>query len=348
MLPYFSCLLTASTAGITRCHPLFLVVLGTLVSIATMLTAPKGIAQDLAPEREQLMMDLENQMKNHQRAIAQLMREATRKGVDFMSSLPDGTPQQEAVRRDYIMAEARLYALTARYEATKKFDPESREIPQIVIDNAIRNDPDVVQLQSLIDSLTVRIESRAKTVSTNDVTLREMNVQLREAKEKLGLLEETLKTTTKREFQDNLKTQAQDNLREIEAEMERLGDVAAKLAVKVMQQKDEIPDQTEAIEGNISSWNQVLFDERQKLLRLKAELAISKRELGETVVYSEEEVEEYLNNRCAPTPSAGREGVLREMEAARKASLRRSIREIERTIRMSEMMIEELKKVGSG
>ena len=54
MLSYFSRLLTVLTA---------------VVSIATMLPAPKGVAQDFSPERQQLLTDLERERQANENQV---------------------------------------------------------------------------------------------------------------------------------------------------------------------------------------------------------------------------------------------------------------------------------------
>jgi len=199
------------------------------------------LTADLFYERN----SIENQLKIQQKTISRLLKEAAGKGTTVIASkLPGGIVQQESIRKDYIIEDARLQAMTARLEAAKGFNPETREIPQLVIDNAVRNDPSIVIQRSLIDTLTAKIEARSKTVNSTDETLQNWNTQLREAKVELDTLEKALRTTKQRELQEDLKVRAQDNLWTLEAEIESQKALVTILAEKVAQQTVEVQEST--------------------------------------------------------------------------------------------------------
>jgi len=230
------------------------------------------LTTDLLLEKNQY----ENAVRLQRQALTRLMKEAASKRSEF-SSLPGGAAQMQSIRKDYILEEAKLQAMLARYEAAKGFNPENREIPQLVLDNAIRNDPAMLYQQSFIDTLTAKIEARTKTVNPNDDILQNMQVQLREAKEELVALERTLRTTKQRELQENLKMKAQDNLWTFEAEIESQKALVAILAEKMSQETVEVQEGTEEA-ATIRFLEEEMVRDTQILNKLAERIAVIQAE----------------------------------------------------------------------
>ncbi len=185
--------------------------------------------------------NFESQVRLQQKQIQQLMRDAAGKGAD----LAGGIMQQESILRDYLLEDAKLQAMTARYEAAKGFNPDVQEIPQLLINKAIRDDPTVAFYRAQVDSLTAKIDARSKMVTADDPSLRELNTRLQEAKADLEELEKTLVMAKQRDLQEELKVRAQENVWAMEAEIKSQTALVAILNEKVKQQKSVAQDRTD-------------------------------------------------------------------------------------------------------
>ena len=215
----------------------------------------------------------ENQVRLQQKNIQQLMKEAAGKGAGITSELTGGFMQAESITRDYVIAQAQLEAMTARFETAQAFNPETREIPELLIAEAIRNDPDIIGLQSQINNLTAQIAARSNTVTSGNETLREMNGKLQESKANLEELEKTLRTTKQKELQDRLKLTVQQDLWAKEAEMESQKALVTKLEEKVQQQRVDVQERTDNT-ANINFLSKRLERDNLVLDKLSERIAI--------------------------------------------------------------------------
>ena len=187
----------------------------------------------------------ETNVKTQQRAIQQLMKDAVARGPSIASEtdILSGFLQQESINKDYILSDAQLEAMIARYEASKAFDPATREIPTILLEDAISTDPVVASYASEINAMTARIEARSKVVTSDDDKLREMKSQLEEYKGELEELNKRLRTEKQKELQDRLKLTVQRDLWAKEAEIESQKVLVSKLKEKVKQQTEDAREQ---------------------------------------------------------------------------------------------------------
>ena len=201
------------------------------------------LLSDLQAERNMF----ENSVKMQQKAIQQLMKDAVGKGAPANPALDinSGFIQQQSINKDFILSDAQLSAMTARYEAAKDFDPATREIPQILLDDAINNDPVVLAYQANINDTIAKVEARSKIVSSDDDRLRELKSSLEESQANLKELIDQLRSTKQKELQDRLKLTVQQDLWAKEAEIESQKVLVAKLREKVTQQNTDAQGQVD-------------------------------------------------------------------------------------------------------
>ncbi len=219
----------------------------------------------------------ENTVKMQQRVIQDRMKDAARKGAEITTNLTGGFMQQESITKDYILAEANLEAATARYEAAKAFDPTTRDLPEILLEDAIQNDPSNLSLSSQINELTAMIEARSKSVTAEDDKLRDLKARLEETKANQDELQKRLASEKQQELQNRLKLTVQQDLWAKEAEIESQKILVAKLKEKVDQQKADVEDRTEDtanitfLSAKLDRDNQVLDKLSERIVTLQTE-----------------------------------------------------------------------------
>ncbi len=355
---------------------LFLALSVAVGGIAMVSPVPKGIAQcikgkEAVGESEASDRDILDNLAREKKAFEKSVKAQQKNIQHLMRQAAEGSfRQNESIVKDYILAEAKLEALQARYEAAKAFNPTIKAIPEVLFQEAIQSDLDYKRNEKTLAMIRERIET-ALAENHDDTILAQLREGLSKIENKQDALEKHLRETKGNEILDQLKLAVQQSLWAQEAEIESQKILVAKLKEKVTQQKEEADEYNLDQATNAFPWNQVRLNEQVKLARLKAELAVAKQELEETVEYSEEEIaemlekdERYVQARLRHSALISTGGVdkatvdaefdelskrliteiPKQAEGARKLALRKEIREMERTIRVSEAMLEELKK----
>ncbi len=127
---------------------------------------------------------------------------------------PQTPPLRDSLLKDYILARAKLKSLEVELTVAKEFNPNEQEIPTVLIEDAIKNDPTYSKTESMVHLLDAELECRKKIDSSDrDKKIAQvLQERLEVAKTELEGLRKTLQPAKTKEIRELLKRQVQKDI----------------------------------------------------------------------------------------------------------------------------------------
>lgn len=209
---------------------------------------------------------------NLQNSIKETLKGAA-KGMTTIQGDPMSYANSDSIKKDVILAEAQLEQLRAQLETLKATSMDEKDIPDILIQDAIQNDAYYNDLQSLIAGLAARITTQSRLVNSNDPTIRNLEFEKKEREEELAEYRRTLVDTKRGEILERMKM---DSVRDIWAMEHNLK--AQETYVKILREKAVI-QQVEIAEQKVDTadvaFQQAELARETKVLDLLSEKLVS-------------------------------------------------------------------------